>query len=197
MGPSRQHRPEHLAWRGTLLPVDDPWWQTHFTPNGCGCKCRIRPVTQYEYKKLLKTGTQTPPRAATQELDPKTELPTGHRRIESGRAAEWRRVTSAAMHRFASGWPAANPAEQQRPHQHWAAARPDKADCALLRDAVLRDGAQSRQEREPQGSRAGCGSWSKLTGIGGQRPIRIDVRQQRVDGGIALRARHGLGSPLE
>lgn len=78
VGPSREHRPEHLAWHGTLLPVDDPWWQTHFAPNGWGCKCRIRPVTKYEYEKLLKTGVQAPPSAATQELDPKTGRPTGH-----------------------------------------------------------------------------------------------------------------------
>ncbi|AFL75392.1 phage minor head protein [Thiocystis violascens] len=34
-------RPHHLAWDGTVLPADDPWWQTHFAPNGWGCRCRI------------------------------------------------------------------------------------------------------------------------------------------------------------
>lgn len=34
--PSRERRREHLAWVGTLLPADDPWWKTHFPPNGWG-----------------------------------------------------------------------------------------------------------------------------------------------------------------
>jgi len=36
LGPSREHRPEHVAWHGLLLPVDDPWWATHMPPNGWG-----------------------------------------------------------------------------------------------------------------------------------------------------------------
>ena len=36
LGPSRTHRDEHVAWAGTLLPADDPWWDTHWTPNGWG-----------------------------------------------------------------------------------------------------------------------------------------------------------------
>ena len=48
LGPSERHRPQHVAWAGTLLPADDPWWQTHFTPNGWGCKCRVRQVSKRE-----------------------------------------------------------------------------------------------------------------------------------------------------
>ena len=36
LGPSENHRPEHAAWNGTLLPADDPWWHDHFPPNGWG-----------------------------------------------------------------------------------------------------------------------------------------------------------------
>ena len=36
LGPSEKHRPEHVAWAGTLLPVDDPWWDAHYPPNGWG-----------------------------------------------------------------------------------------------------------------------------------------------------------------
>lgn len=42
----------HLAWSGTVLRYDDPWWQTHFPPNGWGCRCRIAAVTAGEYKGL-------------------------------------------------------------------------------------------------------------------------------------------------
>ena len=36
LGPSREHRDEHVAWNGTLLPADDPWWHDHCPPNGWG-----------------------------------------------------------------------------------------------------------------------------------------------------------------
>jgi len=41
LGPSEQHREQHVAWAGTILPVDDPWWLTHMPPNGWGCKCWV------------------------------------------------------------------------------------------------------------------------------------------------------------
>ena len=44
LGPSEQHREEHAAWAGLCLKVDDPWWNTHYPPNGWGCKCRVRQV---------------------------------------------------------------------------------------------------------------------------------------------------------
>lgn len=36
LGPSLNHREEHEEWEGTLLPVDDPWWDEHMPPNGWG-----------------------------------------------------------------------------------------------------------------------------------------------------------------
>lgn len=36
LGPSEQHRPEHMAWDGKILPVDHEWWSTHYPPNGWG-----------------------------------------------------------------------------------------------------------------------------------------------------------------
>ena len=34
-------RPMHLAWNGLVLHADDPWWHTHFPPNGWGCQCTV------------------------------------------------------------------------------------------------------------------------------------------------------------
>lgn len=56
LGPSREHRPEHAGWSGILLRADDPWWQTHFTPNGWGCKCWVRQVSKREAERLFATG---------------------------------------------------------------------------------------------------------------------------------------------
>lgn len=33
-------RLEHVAWDGLVLPITDPWWQTHYPPNGWKCHCR-------------------------------------------------------------------------------------------------------------------------------------------------------------
>lgn len=48
LGPSEEHRPMHaaIARRPTVLPVDDPYWRTHYPPNGWGCKCRLRQITK-------------------------------------------------------------------------------------------------------------------------------------------------------
>ncbi len=35
-GDSIHPRKEHLAWDGIVLPADDPWWDTHYVPNGWG-----------------------------------------------------------------------------------------------------------------------------------------------------------------
>lgn len=56
LGPSREHRLEHLSWAGRLLPVDHPWWQTHFPPNGWGCKCHVRAVSKREAERLRAQG---------------------------------------------------------------------------------------------------------------------------------------------
>lgn len=54
LGPSEQHRPHHeaIANRPTVLAVDDPFWDTHYPPNGWGCKCRVRQITQFEADEI-------------------------------------------------------------------------------------------------------------------------------------------------
>lgn len=43
-------RPLHQSWSGMVLKHDDPFWQTHFPPNGWGCRCRVTAVSAREYK---------------------------------------------------------------------------------------------------------------------------------------------------
>lgn len=57
-----QHpRPLHVSWSGMVLHKDDPWWQTHYPPNGWGCRCRVKAVRKSEYKgaKAPDDGTYT------------------------------------------------------------------------------------------------------------------------------------------
>lgn len=57
-------RASHRAWDNVTLPVDDPFWKTHFPPNGWRCRCRAMSITQAEYdaglspngERLIKTA---------------------------------------------------------------------------------------------------------------------------------------------
>lgn len=56
-----QHpRPQHLAWDGLILPADDPFWATHFPPNGWHCHCTVEPVSRRDLKKNNWTVSEAP-----------------------------------------------------------------------------------------------------------------------------------------
>ncbi len=67
-------RPQHKSWSGTILPVDDPWWDTHYTPNGWRCRCRVR---QLGYRDLARLGLQVADKAPTIEMKPWRNPRTG------------------------------------------------------------------------------------------------------------------------
>ncbi|WP_311272375.1 MULTISPECIES: phage minor head protein [unclassified Rhizobium] len=52
---SSDPRREHLVWVGVILPIDHPFWTTHWPPNGWGCKCQIRMISAREAKTLIGT----------------------------------------------------------------------------------------------------------------------------------------------
>lgn len=41
-----RRREQHAAWHGTVLPVDHPWWDTHYPMNGWGCRCYPQQLSQ-------------------------------------------------------------------------------------------------------------------------------------------------------
>jgi hypothetical protein len=83
IGPSEHHRVEHVAWDGLVLPADDSWWNTHFTPNGWGCQCWIQQLSQFAADKLggpvpapkVERVPWTNPRTGKTELVPKGITP--------------------------------------------------------------------------------------------------------------------------
>ncbi|MCH4893420.1 phage head morphogenesis protein [Sphingomonas sp. SFZ2018-12] len=61
---SERKRQLHIPWYGIVLPVDHPWWQTHFPPNGWGCKCGFEQVTQRRLERMgwsVTPDDQLPP----------------------------------------------------------------------------------------------------------------------------------------
>jgi len=66
-GDSVNPRPEHLAWDGLVLPADDPWWNTHYPPNGWGCHCSAFSLSQRDLDGMGKAGPDTAPEGGTYE----------------------------------------------------------------------------------------------------------------------------------
>lgn len=53
-------REEHKAWNGTVLPVNDPWWEKHSPPNGFGCLCQKEFISKYEMDSGMEKETKAP-----------------------------------------------------------------------------------------------------------------------------------------
>lgn len=70
-------RHDHLSWDGLILPIDHPFWLSHFPPNGWGCGCSVRGAMSIEMAKRLggKPEKSLPDDWAA--LDPKTGAPKG------------------------------------------------------------------------------------------------------------------------
>ena len=60
-------REQHKAWNGTVLPVNDPWWEKHSPPNGFGCMCEKEFISKYEMDAGIEKETV---RNKDNELDP-------------------------------------------------------------------------------------------------------------------------------
>jgi hypothetical protein len=68
-------RPEHLALDGKIVHADDPFWQTHFPPNGWGCKCYVETLAP---RDLEREGIDPDSLQAPEVIiDPKTGDPVG------------------------------------------------------------------------------------------------------------------------
>lgn len=55
---SKDKRDEHKGYYGLVRPVDDPIWASIFPPNGFGCKCWTKSLTQKEAQAILKTQNE-------------------------------------------------------------------------------------------------------------------------------------------
>lgn len=44
-------REEHRRLAGIILPVDDPFWDQYYPPNGWRCRCSVRKITEREYDR--------------------------------------------------------------------------------------------------------------------------------------------------
>lgn len=107
-------REEHKAWDGKVFVHDDPFWRTHFPPNGWGCRCSVRQLSDRQLRKLGKSGPDPSPGAGA-----------------GGVPEEWAYNVGEAAY----GRPVADPALRQLMSERWTAepgapasafGRPDK-----------------------------------------------------------------------
>ncbi|PYE87515.1 PBECR2 nuclease fold domain-containing protein [Phyllobacterium leguminum] len=70
----RSPRPQHEAWHGLCLPHDDPFWETHFPPNGWLCTCGVRSRSMRDLKRL---GKDKPDAAPVELMEPIIDPMTG------------------------------------------------------------------------------------------------------------------------
>jgi SPP1 gp7 family putative phage head morphogenesis protein len=54
-------RPLHRAWHGTILPVDHPWWDTHFPPCGWNCRCTVLQLSERDLARRGWSVAKEPP----------------------------------------------------------------------------------------------------------------------------------------
>lgn len=73
-------RPQHRVWHGTILPVDHAFWQTHYPPNGWGCRCTAISLSERDLKRRGWTVTDPPPSAG--RLPRSIRTPDGNRIVE-------------------------------------------------------------------------------------------------------------------
>lgn len=121
-GDSVNPRPEHVAWHGKVLPADDPWWSTHYPPNGWGCKCKVFALSNRDLKALGKSQPDEAPDDGTYEstnkrtgevftvpngLDPGWSYNVGEaawgRTLSEQTMKEWREAKGDAWERLTPG----------------------------------------------------------------------------------------------
>ena len=85
LGPSRNHRDAHVAWSGTILPVDDPFWIQHWPPNGWGCRYW---VSQLSRRVAKGRGGQTD-RPSMERVEHRNERTGEVRRVPIGVDPAW------------------------------------------------------------------------------------------------------------
>lgn len=75
-------RHSHKAWHGTILHIDDPWWDIHFPPNDWGCRCDVIQLSDRDLERYkLKVSPRAPQGLSRGFINKKTgsvdQLPDG------------------------------------------------------------------------------------------------------------------------
>lgn len=53
-------RDRHAAWHDTVLPVDHPFWRTHYPPNGWNCRCSVQQLSARDLERFGLAPSDAP-----------------------------------------------------------------------------------------------------------------------------------------
>lgn len=81
-GANSEHpRLQHRAWDGLVLPVNDPFWQSHMPVKDWGCKCRVIPLSRGQLQRQGLEVADTPEVASRPYVNARTgevqQIPEG------------------------------------------------------------------------------------------------------------------------
>lgn len=69
---SANPRESHMQWYYIVLRHDDPWWDTHYPPNGWGCRCTTRSLSQRQMEHEGLAVSEAPPINRTERINSAT-----------------------------------------------------------------------------------------------------------------------------
>lgn len=112
----RNPREQHVAWDGKIIATNDPWWKTHYPPNGWGCRCTVYGVSEAGLRARGKRPDAAPPDV---DGDPPPEW-----RYHVGQASTGQQLSEQSMQHWrdqkADAWEVLTPrtaAEWNRPER--------------------------------------------------------------------------------
>ncbi|MFT9092747.1 MAG: phage minor head protein [Gluconacetobacter sp.] len=65
-------RLQHVAWDGLILPRDDPFWATHWPPNGWRCHCTVEAVSRRAMRRNEWSVSESPKIEWVEKRNPAT-----------------------------------------------------------------------------------------------------------------------------
>jgi len=65
-------RPQHAAWDRLILPIDDPFWNTHYPPNDYGCRCSVRTLSDRDVQRQGGRISDAPQIRKTERVNSRT-----------------------------------------------------------------------------------------------------------------------------
>lgn len=110
-------REQHQAWNGLVLATDNPWWNTHYPPNGWGCRCTITGVGKGRMRVLGKDGPDPTPGPGDGDPPPEWAYHTGKAARSMGAAESFGRKVMA----LPPEWRKIALDDAQRRHVDWFA----------------------------------------------------------------------------
>jgi len=169
----------HLSWNGLVLPWDDPWWKTHYPPNGWGCKCKVFALSRRDMEGIGKTEPDDAPDDGTYEWKSKDGTRSGT--IPNGIDPGWdynvgetawgRPLAEASMNEWraqkADSWQklvTSGPETYKRPERIPL----DAARAAIGRKETGMDGMRAAVERS-------IGGAEKVFDVPGGVPVLVDA----------------------